>query len=76
MSNRPNAGIRCPGHDYRARCIYHIVLNKADGIEAFSKIAGSPNDSSTPPCTVLTETGKTVDRALYGLKQVSPHIGS
>lgn len=69
-TTRKNAGIRCPGHNYRARCIYHIVLNKADGIPAFSRITGSADS----PCVVPSETGKTIDKVLSGLKHTFPHI--
>lgn len=75
MSKRPNAGIRCKGHNYRARCIYHIVLNKAEGIENFSKVIGSiNNDLSDPPRAKLTDTGRIIEQALSGLSEKFPHI--
>lgn len=70
----PNAGVRCPGHDYTARCIYHIVLNKAPGIPAFSKIIGAVNDHSNPPRAELTETGTIIAQALSGIRAKFPYI--
>lgn len=71
---RPNAGIRCPGHDYTERCIYHIVLNKAPGIADFSRVTGKVGEATDPPRSELSETGRVVDNALSGLRAHFPYI--
>lgn len=71
---RPNAGIRCPGHDYRSRCIYHIVLNKADTIPAFSVVKGIPGDRQWPPIVELSPYGKIIGKVLSSLKSSFPFI--
>lgn len=69
----PNAGIRCPGHDYRSRCIYHIVLNKADRFPDFSEVVGIPDDHRWPPRTALSEVGKIIFEAISNIKSNFPH---
>lgn len=69
----PNAGIRCPGHDYRSRCIYHIVLNKADRFPDFSEVVGIPDDHQWPPRTALSEVGKIIFEAISNIKSNFPH---
>ncbi|MDE6865960.1 MAG: transposase, partial [Muribaculaceae bacterium] len=68
----PNAGIRCPGHDYRSRCIYHIVLNKADSIPDFSAVKGIPGDRQWPPIVELSLYGRIIGEALSSLKSSFP----
>lgn len=72
LSTRQNGRIRCPGHDYRSRCIYHIVLNKAPGIPDFSTVIGIPGDRDWRPRTELTPIGKAVANAISGLKAEFP----
>ena len=69
----PNAGVRCPGHDYRSRCIYHIVLNKADRFPDFSEVVGIPDDHRWPPKTALSEVGKIIFEAISNIKSNFPH---
>lgn len=69
----PNAGIRCPGHDYRSRCIYHIVLNKADRFPDFSEVVGIPDDHRWPPKTELSDVGKIIFEAISNIKSNFPH---
>lgn len=69
----PNAGVRCPGHDYRSRCIYHIVLNKADRFPDFSEVVGIPDDHRCPPKTALSEVGKIIFEAISNIKSNFPH---
>ena len=69
----PNAGVRCPGHDYRSRCIYHIVLNKADRFPDFSEVVGIPDDHRCPPRTALSEVGKIIFEAISNIKSNFPH---
>ena len=69
----PNAGIRCPGHDYRSRCIYHIVLNKADGFPDFSEVIGIPDNHQWPPKTALSDVGKIIFEAISNIKSKFPH---
>ncbi|MDE7413392.1 MAG: hypothetical protein K2N05_06345 [Muribaculaceae bacterium] len=68
----PNAGIRCPGHDYRSRCIYHIVLNKAEGFPLFSEVKGIPGDRQWPPKVEVTEIGRIIGDAISSLKSAFP----
>lgn len=63
---------RCPGHDYYSRCIYHIVLNKADYIPRFSEITGTLTDRNWPPFAQLSPTGQHIADALSALKQAFP----
>lgn len=63
---------RCPGHDYYSRCIYHIVLNKADYIPRFSEIVGTLHDRNWPPYAQLTPTGQHIAEAISALKQTFP----
>lgn len=72
LRTRQNGRIRCPGHDYRSRCIYHIVLNKAPGIPDFSTVIGIPADRDWRPRTELTPIGKAVATAISGLKAAFP----
>lgn len=69
----PNAGIRCPGHDYRSRCIYHIVLNKADGFPDFSEVVGIPDNHQWPPKTALSDAGQIIFEAISNIKSNFPH---
>lgn len=68
----PNAGIRCPGHDYRSRCIYHIVLNKADVFPSFSNVVGIPDNRQWPPKTDLTPEGQISFEAISNIKSHFP----
>lgn len=68
LRTRQNGRIRCHGHDYRSRCIYHIVLNKAPGIPDFSNVIGIPYSHYWKPRTQLTPIGKAVATAISGLK--------
>ncbi|MDE6296484.1 MAG: hypothetical protein K2L89_01445, partial [Muribaculaceae bacterium] len=70
---RHNAGIRCPGHDYRSRCIYHIVLNKAEGFPDFSEVVGIPDNHQWPPKTELSHVGKIIFEAISNIKSNFPH---
>lgn len=72
--NHHNAGIRCPGHDYQSRCIYHIVLNKAPGIDDFSQIGGEIDNHEWPPRAVLSPIGQTIASALSSLRHQFPFI--
>lgn len=67
-----NAGIRCPGHDYTSKCIYHIVLNKSPGIPDFSSVEGYVGNHQWPPCVRHTELGKIIGTALSSLKNAFP----
>ena len=71
---RSNAGQRMKGHDYRARCIYHIIMNKADYIPAFSHIIGELDSHSHPPYARKTELGEIISRCLTDLKNTYPFI--
>lgn len=71
--NHPNAGIRCPGHNYRSRCIYHIVLNKAADFPIFSNIVGIPDNRQWPPKTALSDVGKIIFEAISNIKSKFPH---
>lgn len=66
------AGCRCPGHDYRSRCIYHIVLKKADFIPVFSEVVGIVDDHDWPPAVQLSEIGKIIANSLSKLKSHFP----
>lgn len=65
---RPYAGLRCPGHDYRSRCIYHIVLIKADNIQNFSQIVGFIDSHEWPPAIQLSYAGECIAKAISNLK--------
>lgn len=67
-----NAGIRCPGHNYRSRCIYHIVLNKADGFPDFATVVGIPGNRQWPPKTELTPEGEIIHNAISNIKSNFP----
>lgn len=69
---RKYAGVRCPGHDYRSRCIYHIVLNKADGIPLFSEVIGIVGNHDWPPTVRLHETGNIIASCLSRIKNTFP----
>ena len=69
----PNAGFRCPGHDYRSRCIYHIVLNKADGFPDFSEVNGIPGNRQWPPKADRTAIGQIIFEAISNIKSKFPH---
>lgn len=68
----PNAGIRCPGHDYRSRCIYHIVLNKDESFPIYSKVIGIPGNRQWPPKTELTAEGQIIHKAISHIKDNFP----
>lgn len=72
--NSKYAGIRCPGHDYRSRCIYHIVLKKADYIPVFSEVVGFVGNHTWPPTVKLSETGQIIANCLSKLKNQFPFI--
>lgn len=72
LRTRQNGRIRCHGHDYRSRCIYHIVLNKAPGIPDFSTVIDIPYSHYWKPRTQLTPIGKAVATAISGLKAEFP----
>ena len=65
---RKYAGIRCPGHDYRSRCIYHIVLNKAENIPDFSRIVGFVGSHDWPPAVSLSQIGQIIAKCLSRMK--------
>lgn len=67
-----NAGVRCPGHDYRSKCIYHIVLNKAEGFPLFSEVTGSPGSLDFPPSVSLHPAGEIIHSAISALKSEFP----
>lgn len=69
----PNAGIRCPGHNYRSRCIYHIVLNKADEFPVFSAVVGLPDNHQWVPKTELSDVGKIIFEAISNIKSNFPY---
>lgn len=69
---RPNAGRRCPGHDYRSKCIYHIVLQKAEGFPLQSEVAGFPGNHQWPPCVRRSVEGEIIKNEIYALKNVFP----
>ncbi len=68
----PHAGLRCPGHDYRSRCIYHIVLKKAESISDFSQVVGIIGNHKWPPAIQLSPTGECIAKALSNLKSEFP----
>ncbi len=68
----PYAGLRCPGHDYRSRCIYHIVLLKDENIPYFSDVVGFIDSHDWPPAIKLTETGECIAKAISKLKRKYP----
>ena len=69
---RKYAGVRCPGHDYRSRCIYHIVLNKADNIPPFSEVIGIVDNHDWPPTVRLHATGNIIASCLSKNKKTFP----
>ncbi len=71
---RKYAGQRCPGHDYYSKCIYHIVLNKREGIPDFSIVIGSIGSREWPPCVDPQAAGKVIYKALSELKCHFPFI--
>lgn len=68
----PYAGLRCPGHDYRSRCIYHIVLLKDEHIPYFSTVVGSIDSHDWPPAIQLSSTGECIAKAISKLKSQFP----
>lgn len=68
------AGLRQPYHDYRSRCIYHIVLRREVGIGDFSSVQGIPGNHDRPPVAVPTTIGLTIAQALKNLKKRYPFI--
>lgn len=71
---RPHAGLRCPGHDYSSRCIYHIVLNKDDGIPLFSQVVGEIGSHDNPPAVKLSGVGTIIANCLSELKKEFPFV--
>lgn len=69
---REYAGYRCQGHDYCSKCIYHIVLNKREGIPDFSIVAGNIGSREWPPRVDLLPAGEVIQKALSGLKRHFP----
>ena len=69
---RKYAGIRCKGHDYRSRCIYHIVLNKADNVSNFSQVVGFVGSHDWPPSIQLSSSGECIAKAISNLKSKFP----
>lgn len=69
---RKYAGVRCPGHDYRSRCIYHIVLNKAENIPDFSQVIGIVGNHDWPPTVKLSETGQIIATCLSKIMKEFP----
>lgn len=72
LRTRQNGRVRCPGHDYRSKCIYHIVLNKAPGIPDFSAVIGIPGNHDWKPRTQLSTVGDAVAAAISSLKAEFP----
>ena len=71
---RRNAYRRCPGHDYRSRCIYHIILNKALGFPDFSHIEGIPGSREWKPRAVPHAAGEVIALAFKAIKERYPFI--
>ena len=69
---RKYAGIRCKGHDYRSRCIYHIVLKKADNVSNFSQVVGFVGSHDWPPSIQLSSSGECIAKAISNLKSKFP----
>lgn len=68
-----NAGRRKPNHDYRSRCIYHIVINKAEKIADFAKVKGDPESHEWQTICEYTPIGDIISEALSSIKQKFPH---
>lgn len=68
----PYAGLRCPGHDYRSRCIYHIVLKKAENIQNFSQVVGFIDSHDWPPAIQLSSSGECIAKAISNIKSKFP----
>lgn len=56
---------RDPKHDYHARCIYHITINKAPGCPDFCRISGSPAEARVERSAV----GKIVEAHIRNLSR-------
>lgn len=67
-------GYRCPGHDYTSRCIYHIVLNKSEGVAPFSSISGSYENPYVRPVVARSAIGEIITQELTNLKSQFPWI--
>lgn len=65
---------RCKGHDYRKKCLYHVVLNKAHDIPPFSEITGTLDDPAWPPRAMPTAVGEIVGKAISAIKQTFGHV--
>ncbi|MDE7161033.1 MAG: hypothetical protein K2O24_09395 [Muribaculaceae bacterium] len=63
-------GRRLPGHDYRAKCIYHITMTKAPEAPIFGHLTGGV----TSPKIKYSAAGLTIFRHLHYLPTLSPHI--
>ena len=72
--SRKIAGRRCPNHNYRSRCQYHIILNKAAGVGDFSQIVGCIGSHHNPPFTKLNPSGRIITEAFSKLKELFPFI--
>lgn len=72
MPKRKRSGRRLEGHDYAARCIYHIILNKNDGIPPFSRIVGEVGSHDNPPRVERTPLGEIVNGCLSAVRKRYP----
>lgn len=69
---RHNARRRCPGHDYRSKCIYHIVLNKTPGVPDFSEVRGIVGSRQWPPTPHRSFIGDVIGESISSLKAEYP----
>lgn len=80
-------GRRCPGHDYRARCIYHVVMAKPRVIAPYSRVIGNsrwhpgatenplaPPEACGPPRIELWSNGQAIAQALQMVVNEYPNI--
>lgn len=68
----PYAGLRCPGHDYKSRCIYHIVLKKGLDVPDFSEVIGYVGNHEWPPAIKLSSYGECIAKAISNIKEKFP----
>lgn len=61
---------RCYNHDYKSRCIYHITLKKAPGVESFGYLCGGVRNAEI----VRSELGVIIERNLRQISRLSPAL--
>lgn len=61
---------RCYNHDYQSRCIYHITLRKAKGVQLFGCLCGDIRQ----PGIKRSQLGTVIEKHLRRISLLSPNL--